>query len=374
MASVFLGINDRTYTYSFVAGRSEFQGTGFRNPMDFVLAPDNLIYVVNRSFESRSDGTRINLFRLDENGEEYITEFGSYGENPGQFRWPMACALDSQTNVYVTDEYLHRITIFNKDGDYLSNWGTHGSGDGEIDHPAGIAIRDDVVYLVDSRNHRVQKFTLDGRYISQFGSHGSGDGQLDTPWGICLDKDGNIYVADWRNDRIQSFTNDGQWLASFGRPGTGGDASNMKAHGGIRVVPQPVGFFNRPTGVAVDKDGDIYVADWLNNRVQVLDSRGAVHHRVHRRRRSLQVGSDQDRVQPGHDPAAQRRARFYPRKGPVGPHGGKGGRHRPGYHRRHHQTPVPGLSKEHRAGPGLTPAPTPRQPSGAWIRFQAPVF
>ena len=50
--------------------------------MDFVLAPDNLIYVVNRSFESRSDGTRINLFRLDENGEEYITEFGSYGENP----------------------------------------------------------------------------------------------------------------------------------------------------------------------------------------------------------------------------------------------------------------------------------------------------
>ena len=274
MASVFLGINDRTYTYSFVAGRSEFQGTGFRNPMDFVLAPDNLIYVVNRSFESRSDGTRINLFRLDENGEEYITEFGSYGENPGQFRWPMACALDSQTNVYVTDEYLHRITIFNKDGDYLSNWGTHGSGDGEIDHPAGIAIRDDVVYLVDSRNHRVQKFTLDGRYISQFGSHGSGDGQLDTPWGICLDKDGNIYVADWRNDRIQSFTNDGQWLASFGRPGTGGDASMMKAHGGIRVVPQPVGVFNRPTGVAVDKDGDIYVADWLNNRVQVLTPEG----------------------------------------------------------------------------------------------------
>ena len=186
----------------------------------------------------------------------------------------MACALDSQTNVYVTDEYLHRITIFNKDGDYLSNWGTHGSGDGEIDHPAGIAIRDDVVYLVDSRNHRVQKFTLDGRYISQFGSHGSGDGQLDTPWGICLDKDGNIYVADWRNDRIQSFTNDGQWLASFGRPGTGGDASMMKAHGGIRVVPQPVGFFNRPTGVAVDKDGDIYVADWLNNRVQVLTPEG----------------------------------------------------------------------------------------------------
>ncbi len=274
MASVFLGINDRTFTYSFVAGRSEFQGTGFRNPMDFALAPDGLIYVVNRSYESRSDGTRMNLFRLDDDREEYITEFAGYGENPGQFIWPMSCALDSNTNVYVTDEYLHRITVFNKDGDYLSHWGTHGSGDGELNRPAGIVIRDDIIYLVDSQNHRVQKFTLDGQFISKFGSHGSGPGQFDTPWGICLDKEDNIFVADWRNDRIQSFTNDGQWLASFGQPGSGGDATVAREHGGIRVVSRPVGFFNRPTGVAVDKDGDIYVADWLNNRVQVLTPEG----------------------------------------------------------------------------------------------------
>ena len=39
-------------------------------------------------------------------------------------------------------------------------------------------------------------------------------------------------------------------------------------------MPQPVGQFNRPSGVAVDKDGDIYVADWLNNRVQVLTPEG----------------------------------------------------------------------------------------------------
>ena len=53
MASVFLGINDRTFTYSFTAGRSEFQGTGFRNPMDFALGPDDVVYIVNRSYESR---------------------------------------------------------------------------------------------------------------------------------------------------------------------------------------------------------------------------------------------------------------------------------------------------------------------------------
>jgi hypothetical protein len=64
MASVFLGINDRTFTYAFTAGRSEFQGTGFRNPMDFALGPDDLVYIVNRSYESRADVTVIKVFRF----------------------------------------------------------------------------------------------------------------------------------------------------------------------------------------------------------------------------------------------------------------------------------------------------------------------
>ena len=138
MASVFLGINDRTFTYSFVAGREEFQGTGFREPMDVALAPDNIIYVVNRSYELRTDGARINVVKLDDDGEEYITEFGTYGERPGQFVWPISIALEKDVNVYVADEYLHRITIYNKDGEYLNHWGTHGSGDGELDGPSGL--------------------------------------------------------------------------------------------------------------------------------------------------------------------------------------------------------------------------------------------
>ena len=57
----------------------------------------------------------------------------------------MSIALDKDINVYVSDEYLHRITVFNKDGEYLSHWGIHGSGDGELDRPAGLVIRDDVL-------------------------------------------------------------------------------------------------------------------------------------------------------------------------------------------------------------------------------------
>ena len=275
MASVFLGINDRTYTFQFVAGRSEFQGTGFRNPMDMALAPDDVIYVVNRSYESRSDGTRINVFRLGEDGEEYITEFGSYGEGPGQFIWPISIAVGSDVNVYVADEWLNRINVYSQDGEFLREWGSKGSGDGELNRPSGLAIaKDGTMFVVDSLNHRVQHLTLNGEYLGQFGSVGSGPGQLNTPWGIGLDKDGNVFVADWRNDRIQQFTPQGEWQASYGQPGTGGDASIAREMGGVKRAEVPVGQFNRPAGVCVDADGDIYVADWLNNRVQVLTPEG----------------------------------------------------------------------------------------------------
>ena len=275
MASVFLGINDRTFTFMFVAGRSEFQGTGFRNPMDMALAPDDVIYVVNRSYESRSDGTRINVFRLGDEGEEYITEFGSYGEGKGQFIWPISIAVDTDVNVYVADEWLNRINVYDRDGEFLRDWGILGSGDGELNRPSGLAIgQDGTMFEVDSLNHRVQRFTLNGEYLGQFGSFGSGPGQLNTPWGIGLDKDGNVFVADWRNDRIQQFTAQGEWQASFGQPGTGGDTSIVQKMGGIKLSNVPVGQFNRPAGVCVDQDGDIYVADWLNNRVQVLTPDG----------------------------------------------------------------------------------------------------
>ena len=281
MASVFLGINDRTYTYESTAARAEHMGAGVRYPVDFAMTEDEIAYIVNRGREDRPDGTRLTVFSLGEDGEEYISTFGSYGEEPGQFIWPMGITLDKDTNVYVTDEWLHRVTKYDQDGEYLSHWGTHGSGDGELNRPAGIVVgQDDTLYIVDSRNNRIQKFTLDGKYLGKFGSAGSANGEFNLPWGMCLDANDNIFVADWRNDRVQSFTSDGKWLATFGTPGaagtpdTGGDCSNAVIKGGITYTNAPVGQFNRPTGVCVDQDGDIYIADWLNNRVQVLTPEG----------------------------------------------------------------------------------------------------
>ena len=254
MSTHFFGVSSRTFSYSHSIGRAEFSGNGIRNAVDVALSDDELVYVLNRSYENRPDGIHVTVFTID---EDYVTEFGSHGEGDGQFVWPTALAVDSKGNVYVADEWLNRITIFSRDGDYLSKWGTAGSGDGELDRPAGLAVdADDNVLVVDSRNNRVQKFTSDGKYISQFGTAGDGPGQLNMPWGIDLGPDGSVFVADWRNDRIQQFSADGQWQASFGHSGS------------------DIGQFNRPTGVGVDQDGDIYVADWLNNRVQVFSPDG----------------------------------------------------------------------------------------------------
>ena len=249
MSTHFFGLSDRTFSYSHTIGRNEFAGTGFRNPVDLALGADDVVYVLNRSYENRPDGVRVTICTL---AEDYISEFGSYGEDDGQFIWPSSIAVDRNEKVYIADEWLSRVSIFNKDGEFISKWGKSGAGDGELDRPAGIAIGGNTIYVTDSRNNRVQKFSLDGKFQGKFGSEGSGPGQFNLPWGIALDQNRNVFVADWRNDRIQQFTPDGQWQANFGRSGSG------------------VGELNRPSGVAVDDEGIVYVADRQNDRVVVL--------------------------------------------------------------------------------------------------------
>ena len=254
MASVFFGIPTRSFHYDRTIGRGEYSGPGFRNHVDLALGPDGRIYVLNRCWEYRPDGVRVTMLNIH---EEYIGQFSQFGEGDGDLYWPTSIALDSSQNVYIADEWLNRISIFDKDGSFLDKWGVAGSGDGEIKMPAGIRFdKEDNMYLVDSGNNRVQKFTKDGKFLAKWGEAGTGEGQFNLPWGLTIDKMGDIYVADWRNDRIQKFTADGRYLAEFGSSGS------------------RIGEFNRPTGVAVDKDGDIYVADWRNDRVQVLTPDG----------------------------------------------------------------------------------------------------
>ena len=231
-------------------------GRGFMMPTAMAIRGDGRIFVASRS---NTTALEIVGIQMVSRKHEYFGQIGKYGREPGQMIWPSALALDRDDNLYLADDSLHRITVFDRDGGLVGYWGERGSGDGELDGPSGLLFDDDDnLLVVDHRNHRIQKFTKGGEFISKWGEHGAGDGQFDLPWGICQDAEGNVYVADWRNDRVQKLTANGEFLAKFGEAGTSD------------------GQFNRPSGVAVDSEGNVYVADWGNQRVQVLRLRGTL--------------------------------------------------------------------------------------------------
>ena len=230
-------------------------GRGFINPYDTAFTADGRILVLSHCDTARAALVRIGMLNWD---EDYLGEFSKgYGRGEGQWMLPIAMAVDSQQRVYVTDEHLHRVTVFDLDGNSVAQWGENGSNAGQLNAPAGIAISgENSIYVVEQGNNRVQRFTTNGESLGMWGEAGSEPGQFNMPWGIGISNNGDVYVADWRNDRIQRFTSDGQFIMSYGSSGAG------------------VGQLSRPSGVCVDSDGYVYVADWGNERVQLFDADG----------------------------------------------------------------------------------------------------
>ncbi|HJX61909.1 MAG TPA: NHL repeat-containing protein, partial [Dehalococcoidia bacterium] len=118
------------------------------------------------------------------------------------------------------------------------------------------------LYVADSGNNRVQKFDLDGLFLAEVGGAGSGNGQFNEPWGVAVDAQGNVYVADTWNHRIQKFDKDLKYVTQWGS-----SASDLKN-------PKLTDFWG-PRDVAVDAQGNVWVADTGTSRVLKFDANGA---------------------------------------------------------------------------------------------------
>lgn len=190
----------------------------------------------------------------------------------------------------------------------LQAWGSNGSGDGQFTTPRGLAVGPDgSIYVADAGNHRIQVFDPEGQFLLKWGSQGSEPGQFNEPWGIAVGQDGTVYVADTWNHRIQAFSSTGEFKDSVGtfvnvqsdpqaEPGnfwgprdiaidaqgnlyvtdTGNkrvqkftpDLQFLQSWGGGGIIP---GAFEEPVGIKIDRQGNIYVADTWNHRIQKFD-------------------------------------------------------------------------------------------------------
>ncbi len=136
------------------------------------------------------------------------------------------------------------------------------SAPGGFREPAAVAVdAQGNVYVTEVGSHRILKFDPQGNFIAQVGSRGEGRGRFNEPWGIAVDAQGNVYVADTWNNRIQKFNPDLKFLLAWGQPASSLDNPE-------------VDHFWGPRDVAVDAQGNVWVADGGTNRVLKFTAEG----------------------------------------------------------------------------------------------------
>ena len=107
-------VEGRVYDWSHSVGRNAAAGNGFTYPCSIALASQGVAYVVNRGGEG-NQGSRVSKVSIGAPGDETVLgEFCRYGTSPGQGMWLNSVALDKQGNAYVSDDWLNRISVFDR--------------------------------------------------------------------------------------------------------------------------------------------------------------------------------------------------------------------------------------------------------------------
>ena len=182
----------------------------FNGPLGVAVGPDGSVYVAD------SNNDRIEKF--DANGN-LITQWGIPGGMCGEVDCPpTGITVGPDGTVYVVDSANSRIQKFDSNGTFLTSWEFNGTPCDDFCPPAGIAVGPDgFIYVAagitelqltalgetDPADYQIQKFDSSGNFIAEWGTYGSGDGQFINPGGIAIAPDGSIYAADSGNHRIQ---------------------------------------------------------------------------------------------------------------------------------------------------------------------------
>ena len=279
----------QTGTPLLVFGRTGMGPGEFSYPRAAVAAPDGRVYIVDKAariqcysrggeflFDWRmplKDAGKPTGLGVDRDGNVYVadthyarvlvfdsggrllSEFGTFGEGPGQFKLPTDVVVDHEGYVYVS-EYggNDRVSKFSPSGAYLLSFGGRDAGEARLKRPQSLlADSDGSIWVADSCNHRVCRFDADGRFLSAFGHPGREPGELRFPYGLDMLSDGTLIVTEYGNNRVQRFDREGRSLGTWG------------------VAGRRPGELAYPWAAVVAKDDRVVIIDSGNNRVQVID-------------------------------------------------------------------------------------------------------
>jgi len=252
----------------------------FANLMGIAIDNAGNLYIAD------SHNNRIRKISLDGNvttlaGNGTVGSLDGKGAS-ASFFYPTGVAVDKKGNVYVADTHNSLIRKISPDGMVTtfagrradsSNRGVDSSS-ARFDNPAGVAVdTNGNVYVSDWANDIIRKIDSYGKVENIAGSTG-GPGAKDgtgssasfyLPWGIAVDMAGNIYVADSYNNMIRKISPDGVVVTLAGSKASGSsDGQGAKAS------------FLHPAGIAVTKAGDLYVADMGNHKIRKISPGGFV--------------------------------------------------------------------------------------------------
>jgi sugar lactone lactonase YvrE len=196
-------------------------------------------------------------------------------------------AADRSGNLYLADTWNHRIRKISSNGLITTVAGTGERGDGgdripatrcRLRYPTGVAVdRRGNFYIADYANHRVRKVAPDGLITTVAGTGRRGkarDGALanasplDHPRALALDAAGNLFIADLWNRCIRKVDRRGILTTVAGTPNS---AAGIQE--GIRATRASL---CRPTDLAVDRKGNLYIADYEMNRVRRVGPDGRI--------------------------------------------------------------------------------------------------
>ena len=192
------------------------------------------------------------------------------------FNYPYGVAVDTLGTIYVADQYSNRIRVVSSTGAVTTLAGSGvGSADGVgttalFNNPLGVAV-DTLgnVYVADTANNRIRVVSATGAVTKLAGSGAAAfaDGlgtaaSFNSPCGVALDTLGNVYVVESANNRIRVINSAGVVITLAGS----GSAGYVDGVG-------TAASFNRPSGVALDSLGNVYVGDSDNNRIRKVSVR-----------------------------------------------------------------------------------------------------